>query len=237
LYVQANDHRGGAVDHAEAVLGVGAQHHHIPDRKHPIADREPIWAELARLDAEPLADTVELVDLAATVGVDHRPLTLLVGLPPVADQGAVAVVAGLERLDAVMLGIGRDRLLQVAGPHVLDRPLLPRFDLPAIHHKLGRTKAQAQGAKAAASLDRGELAVVTDQHHLGPRPLRMTEQRRELSGGDHGRLVHHQHRPAVQLRPTTLELEQQPVDGAGVGEAFVGQPDGGDPGGAQPRTW
>ena len=34
----------------------------------------------------------------------------------------------------------------------------------------------------------------------------------------------------VQLDPATLEVEQQPVDRAGVGEAFVGQADGGDPG-------
>ena len=52
----------------------------------------------------------------------------------------------------------------------------------------------------------------------------------ELAGGDHGRLVHHQHRPAVQLSPATAEVEQEPVDRAGVGEAFVGQADGGDPG-------
>ena len=36
-------------------------------------------------------------------------------------------------------------------------------------------------------------------------------------------------RPSSSVRPR-LEVEQQPVDRAGVGEAFVGQPDGGDPG-------
>jgi hypothetical protein len=39
-----------------------------------------------------------------------------------------------------------------------------------------------------------------------------------------------QHRPLVQLNPAVLEVEQEPVDGASVGEAFVGQADGGDPG-------
>ena len=83
------------------------------------------------LGPQPLADLVELVDLGAAVGVDHRLLPGLVGLPPVADQGAVAVVAGLEGADAVMLGIGGDRLLQVAGAHVVDGPLLPGLDLAA----------------------------------------------------------------------------------------------------------
>ena len=36
-------------------------------------------------------------------------------------------------------------------------------------------------------------------------------------------------RPSSSVRPR-LEVEQEPVDRAGVGEAFVGQADGGDPG-------
>jgi hypothetical protein len=92
-------------------------------------------------------------------------------------------------------------------------------------------EAEAQGTEAAAGLDGGELAVVADQHHLGAGPLRMAEQGGELAGGDHGGLVDHQHRPVVQLLPSMLEVEQEPVDGAGLAEAFVGQADGGDPGG------
>ena len=183
--------------------GVGAQHHHIPDREAPVPDRQPLGAELAGLGPQPLADAVELVDLGAAVGVDHRLLPGLVGLPPVGDQGAVAVVAGLEGADAVVLGIGGDRLLQVAGAHVVDRPLLPGLDLPAVDGQLGGAEAEAEGAEAAAGGDGGELAVVADQHHLGPRPLGMAEQGGELAGGDHGGLVHHQHRPAVQLHPAT----------------------------------
>jgi hypothetical protein len=93
-------------------------------------------AELTGLGPQPLAHGVELVDLGATVGVDHRPLTGLVGLPPVVDEGAVAVVAGLEGTDAVMLGIGGDRLLQVAGADVIDGPLLPGLHLPPVHRQL-----------------------------------------------------------------------------------------------------
>jgi hypothetical protein len=164
------------------------------------------------------------------VGVDHRLLAGLVGLPPICNKGAVAVVAGLERPDAIVLGVGRDGLLQVAGPHVVDRPLLPGLDLAAVDGQLGCAEAQPEGAEAAASGDGGELAVVADQHHLGPRPLGMAQQGGEFARADHGRLVHHQHRSAVQLGPATLKVEQQPVDRPCVGEAFVGQADGGDPG-------
>jgi hypothetical protein len=166
-----------------------------------------------------------------SVGVDHRPLAGLVGLPPVGHQGAVAVVAGVERADAVVLGVGGDRLLQVAGADVVDGALLPGLDLATVDGQLAGAQAQAEGAEAAAGLDGGELAVVADQHHLGARPLGVAEQGGELSGGDHGGLVHHQHRPRIQLDPAVLEVEQQPVDGAGVAEAFVGQADGGDAGG------
>ena len=196
-HVQVLDDGGGAVDHAQAVGGVGAQHHHIPDREAPVPDGQPLGAELARLGPQPLADRVELVDLGAAVAVDHRVFPGLMGLPPVVDEGAVAVVAGLEGADAVMLGIGGDRLLQVAGAHVVDRPLLPGLDLPPVHGQLGGAQSEPEGAEAATGGDGGELAVVADQHHLGPRPLRMAEQGGELAGADHGGLVHHQHRPAV----------------------------------------
>jgi hypothetical protein len=104
---------------------------------------QPLGAELAVLGPEPLADAVELVDLGAAVAVDHRPLPSLVDLPPVGDQGAVAVVAGLEGADAVMLGIGGDRLLEVAGAHVIDGPLLPGLDLSAVDGQLAGAEAEA----------------------------------------------------------------------------------------------
>ena len=194
--VQVLDDGGGAVDHAQPVAGIGAQHHHVPDREAPVPDHQPLGAELAGLGPQPLADAVELVDLGAAVGVDHRLLPGLMGLPPVRHEGPVAVVAGLEGADAVMLGIGGDRLLQVAGPHVVDGALLPGLDLPAVDGQLGGAQAEAEGAEAAAGGDGGELAVVADQHHLRPGPLGMAEQGGELAGGDHGGLVHHQHRPA-----------------------------------------
>ena len=188
-------------------MGVGAQHHHIPDRKAPVPNHQPLGAELAVLGPQPLADAVELVDLGAAVAVDHRPLPGLVGLPPVGDQGAVAVVAGVERLDAVVLGVGGDRLVEVAGAYVVDGLLLPAFDLPPVDSQLRGAEAEAQSAEAATGVDGGELAVVADQHHLRAGLLRMGEEGGELAGADHGRLVHHQHRPLVQFQPAAAEIQ------------------------------
>jgi hypothetical protein len=151
-HVQLQDDGGGAVDHAQALPSVGAQHHHIPDRKRAIPDGEPLGAELAVLSTEPLAHLVELVDLGAAVGVDHRLLAGLVRLPPVGHQRPIAVVSGLERLDAVVLGIGGDRPLQVAGADVVDRPLLPFLHLAAVDREFGGAQAHAEGAEAAAGL-------------------------------------------------------------------------------------
>jgi hypothetical protein len=78
-----------------------------------VPDRQAVGAELARLGPEPLADAVELVDLGSAMGVDDRPLPGLMRLPPVVHESPVAVIAGLEGADAVVLGIGGDRLLQV----------------------------------------------------------------------------------------------------------------------------
>jgi hypothetical protein len=164
------------------------------------------------------------------MGIDHWPLSGLMGLPPVVDEGAVAVIAGLEGADAVMLGIGDNRPLQAPGPHVVDGLLLPGLDLAPVHGQLAGAEPEPQGAEAAAGGDGGELAVVADQDHLGAGPLGVSEQRREFAGGDHGGLVHHQHRPPIQLHPAVGQVEQQPINRASVGVPFVGQPDGGDPG-------
>src|SRR5215207_1822769 len=110
-------------------------------------------SELAGVGPQPLADGVELVDLGAAVGVDHRPLPGLMCLPPVVDEGAVAVVAGLERLNAVVLGVGGDGLLDPSGAHVFDRLLLPGLDLPAVDGELTGAQALAEGAEAAAGGD------------------------------------------------------------------------------------
>ncbi|HEX8134399.1 MAG TPA: hypothetical protein VF880_13340, partial [Actinomycetes bacterium] len=57
------------------------------------------------------------------------------------------------------------------------------------------------------------------------------QQRRQLARAEHGGLVHDQHRPLIQLDPAVLEVQQQPIHRARLGEAFLGQADGGDPGG------
>jgi hypothetical protein len=64
--------------------------------------------------AQPLAHLVEPVDLGAPVGVDDRLLAGLMRLP-VGDEGAVAVIAAVEGADALVLAVGGDRGLDVAG--------------------------------------------------------------------------------------------------------------------------
>jgi hypothetical protein len=56
------------------------------------------------------------------------------------------------------------------------------------------------------------------------------EQGDKLSGGDHGGLIHHQHRPRIQLGSPLPEVQQQPVHRPRVGESLIGQSHRGDPG-------
>jgi hypothetical protein len=153
LCVQADDNGGCAVHYAKALLGVGAQHDHVPGRKTAVPDYQPLGAELAGLGPQPLAHLVELVDLGTAVGVDHRLLSSLVRLPPVGHQRAVAVISSLEGADAVVLGVGGDRPLQVARPDVVDGALLPGLHLAAVDGQLAGAQAQSEGAEAAAGLD------------------------------------------------------------------------------------
>jgi hypothetical protein len=72
--------------------------------------------------------------------------------------------------------------------------------LPAVLGQLAGAKAEAEGAEAAAGVDRRQLPVIADQHDLRLRPLGVLQQAGELAGADHAGLVDHQHRPAVQQR-------------------------------------
>jgi hypothetical protein len=53
--------------------------------------------------------------------------------------------------------------------------------LTSVFHQLGSAEAEAEGAEAAAGVDRRQLPVVTDQHHLGPGLLGMLEEAGELA--------------------------------------------------------
>jgi hypothetical protein len=90
------------------------------------------------------------------------------------------VIAGLIGANTVVLGIGGDRLLEVASAHVINGALLPGLDLPAIDGEFAGAQPLAEGAEAAAGLDGGELPVVADQRHLGTRPLRIHKEGSEL---------------------------------------------------------
>ncbi len=85
-HIQPGDLGRGAVGDPQPLQRVGAQHHPVTNRERQVADRQPLGPQLAVVGPEPLAGPVELVDLDAAVGVDHRPLVCLVGLPPVAQH-------------------------------------------------------------------------------------------------------------------------------------------------------
>ncbi len=141
-HVNPHHHGRGAVGDPQPRQGVGAQHHLVADRKLAVADRQPLGAKLPGICAEPLAQQVEAVDLGAAVGVDDRLLAGLLRGEPVAKQRPVALVGGLEGADALVLGVGGDRLVGPAGAYVVKGLLLPRLDLAAVLGQLGGAKPQ-----------------------------------------------------------------------------------------------
>jgi hypothetical protein len=88
--------------------------------------------------------------------------------------------------------------------------------LPSVLHELTGSEAEPEGAEAAASIDRGQLPVITDQHHLGLGLVGVLKQAGELAAADHAGLIHHQHRASIQLLLSSVNLTKEPVAGGHV---------------------
>ena len=87
------------------------------------------------------------------------------------------------------MGVGRCRLAGTALAKSIERCALPLGHLARIGAEPGRTELAAQRAKAAACLDRWELAVITCEHDFCTGAFRDLQQPHETAGVDHARLV------------------------------------------------
>jgi hypothetical protein len=142
---------------------------------------------------------------------------------------------------AARLGLGTDDpLVGLVGGHgLLHQPTadqlqglaFPGLLLAAVLDQLAGPQAEAEGAEAAAGVDRRQLPVIAHQDHLCLGLLGVVEEAGELAGAEHAGLVHHQHRPSVQPLAALVEVGQEPVAGGGLLEPLGLQADGGDAGG------
>ena len=96
--------------------------------------------------------------------------------------------------------------------------------------ELAGAEADAEGAEAAAGVDRRELPVVADQDHLGLDLLGVLQEAGQLAGADHAGLIDHHHRARVQLLLAAVQVAEQPVTGDRVLEPLPLQAQGGDAG-------
>jgi YD repeat-containing protein len=252
--VQGDHSAAGAVGDPQPAQLVAAAHHPIPYMEPAVADGELLGTEASVEGHDLLAAGVEPVDLVAAVGQDHRApaglaglrvlFGVLVGLPPLPHQGEGQLGLGPRGDHPVVLAVGGDRLVDLAVADQLQRVAFPRLVLAAVLGQHAGAKPQPQTPKAAAGVDRRELAVVADQHHLRARLVGVVEQAGELAAADHAGLVHHQHRPRVQhrldrimpaARPSLaragglVQLDQEPVDGGDLLEPLGLKTRGGDP--------
>ncbi|HEX6256381.1 MAG TPA: hypothetical protein VFZ70_11295 [Euzebyales bacterium] len=83
----------------------------------------------------------------------------------------------------------------------------------------GGAEALREGVVAAADIDRGDLAVVTDVDYLATGRINRALQGEAGAGGTHRGLVEDHDHTARQLAAAVTELDQEPVDGGGVGDA------------------
>ena len=97
---------------------------------------------------------------------------VLPGLPPVLEQGQGGGRLGLGGHHPVVGPVGGHRLLDQPTADQLEGLAFPGLLLAAVLGQLAGAEAEAEGAEAAAGVDRGQLPVIADQHHLGLRPAR-----------------------------------------------------------------
>ena len=117
---------------------------------------------------------------------------------PLSDELVAGVLNGVEGADAVMSYEPLDRRPGVARAELPDGLTLHRVALAAVLAQPNGRELPREGAEGPAGLDRGELAVVADEHDLGGSALGVREETGELTGADHARLIDDDHRVGGQ---------------------------------------
>jgi hypothetical protein len=161
--------------------GVVATHHSVPDRQLAVLDLQPLLAKPSPGGQELLAGGIEPVDLGSPCGQHHHllgwiPLGLLEGGPPVLEQGQGGGGLGVGGHHPVVRLVGDYRLLDQPAPDEVEGFAFPGLVLAAVLGQLRGAQSEAEGAEAAAGVDRRQLPVIADQDHLGPGLLGVVEE-------------------------------------------------------------
>jgi hypothetical protein len=235
LGVEGGDDPAAAVGHPQLSNGVLATYDPVPDRQLAVFDLEPFGAKPPAGGQQLLAGSVEPIDLAPACGEhDHLLGGVVVGLlkgsPPVLQQREGGGRFGVGGHHSVVGLVGGHRLLHQPAPDEVEGFAFPGLVLAAVLGQFGGAEAKAEGAEAAAGVDRGQLPVVADQDHLALRLVGVLEQAGQLAAAQHAGLIHHQHGPAVEVLLAAVKVSEQPVAGGYVLEPLALEAHGGDPG-------
>src|SRR5215218_198465 len=126
--------------------------------------------------------------------------------------------------------IGRDGLVDQAGPDQLQGFAFPGLLLAPVLREFAGPQPHSESAEAAASIDRGQLPVIADQHHLGLGLTGVLEQAAQLAAAQHAGLIDDQHGPGVQLLMPLVQVAEEAVAGGHVLEPLPLQTHRGDAG-------
>lgn len=206
VVIAAGDASEVAVEHAEVVV--------VVEGDDLVADRERVAVDLPAVGPEPAGVThpgpggsVEGADLVAAASKEQDVSAAFVRFPPSVDD-CFDVVAGVEAA-VTLIGVGdlRDSTLPEVGEHLA----FPVGGLSVVLGQLVMTQATSETGERAASLDRGELRRVANEHDLRSGSSGSGNEGLELAGADHASLVDDDDRPAVEPAPAGFEVAKESV--------------------------
>src|SRR4029453_14799227 len=96
--------------------------------------------------------------------------------PPVLQQRQGGGRLGVGGHHPIMGLVGSHRLLHEPAPDEVEGVAFPRLVLPPVLGQFRGAEPEGEGADPPAGIDRGQLPIITDQHHLGLRLLCVLEE-------------------------------------------------------------
>ena len=224
--VDGGDGASGAVEDADAVV-VGEAEYSIADGKLSTAQVECLAVELPGCRHSFACASVEVTH-GVVVGSEHERVAAIGdGGPPPVDHVAATLVRVRVVVDAVVCLVGGECFGGVTEAEVGEGLAFPRCVLTTVLRECDGAGAAGEPGEAAACLDLGELAGITDQDHFRLGRVDPADQVDQRPCANHRGLIDDEHVVGPETGVVgSVERTLEPGDGhrwdAGTGFELAG---------------